>query len=114
MSRKQLLRKGWPYITGAGLGLIVLYLRAQEYLAAIAMVLAITGMNLNALVLSSNGWRMPVRNFVVDTDQHMTLRPEHRFRYLADVLPVGVALISPGDALVAMAWVFLVVWAFLA
>jgi hypothetical protein len=113
MNRTQILRRGGPYITGAGLGLIMLYWRAQEYLAAIAMVLAITGMNLNVLVCSANGWRMPVRNRVVDTERHMTLRPEHRFPYLADILPVGVVVLSLGDALVAVAWVFFVVGVFL-
>ena len=113
MNRKQVLRKGWPILMGSGIGLTGLYLMAQMYLWAGALMLAMIGLGLNVLVLSANGWRMPVRNRDMDTERHMTLRPSHRFPHLADILPVGVALISPGDAFIAASWLCFVVGVFL-
>ena len=113
MNRKQILQRGWPILAGSGIALVVLNLIAQMYLLAGALTLGVIGLGLNVLVLSSNSWRMPVRNRIIDTDRHVTLRPGHRFPYLADIWPVGVIVISPGDAFIAASWVCFVVGVFL-
>ena len=103
MSRTHRIRVMCPYLLGAGLGLITANLWAQEYFFAAVMATGTVGLSLNVTVLATNGWRMPVRKGEIDTLDHVTLTPTHRFSFLGDVLAFGKIRVSVGDVLMALA-----------
>ena len=96
---------------GICLAVVTANLVTQDYTIAGILMVTIIGMGLNVLVLSANGWRMPVRNRDIDTPRHITLGPEHRYPWLADRLPLAGLRASMGDVLIvlgiAASWVYL-------
>jgi hypothetical protein len=61
-----------------------------------------TGIGGNGIVLAANGWKMPVRDCIEETPRHTSMMPSTRYKWLADIVPVGFGKASVGDILLAV------------
>ena len=100
-SRLKLLRFLGPYLFGVLVVQTVTYFMKGHVLLAGLMVMFCIGVLCNWLVVSSNGWRMPVpRNVSPASKRHVKMSSRHRFALLADIIPIGFGLASIGDLLI--------------
>lgn len=51
----------------------------------------------NGLVVAANGWKMPVRGRIEESARHRPMISATRFKWLGDVIPVGLGIASIGD-----------------
>ena len=90
-----------PLIAGHCVAMILVHFMQGELLLSGLMFVFSAGFMCNWLVLSANGWKMPVSGRGAYTAGiHVKMESHHRFTILADRIPVSTLRMSIGDVLI--------------
>lgn len=67
-------------------------------------VAQLVGLGLNSVAVGLNGWKMPVRSdeFMKETLMHCRMTEETRVKWLCDIVPCGLGVLSVGDLIILL------------